>query len=658
MKPHIPPTKATFMPVLFFGLVFLFFFQLSADFIEAIYTFGLLGTDIPPEIVCVLLFFTPLLLLFFAKRLPHNAILALAGGAGVARALAVGMTPAGKMLVSGVGTGLLLVLLPAIFAHLQQADDAASQEMGLGLALGVSASVLLRALGAGSDYGLLHPWLSWLLAVGMLAVLPFLDRGGGFNIKTMPRREVVRGASFGDTAGLSIGLMSTLLLLYFTITSPVVLARWTGMDYRLVLLALAVATGVYLAALLNQRLAFLNKTLVFTWNALFLVSGVLAILLSQVSFPAAAGAFPVDQPAATFWRQLPMWVMIVLSPVILLNAMLLVRELAGRKPSPRTLAGGFSLGSLVFLLFVFAQVFTTVYDYIPVVGPWFRDRFWLVFLLAGLAMSLPLMLWRGRFSDDFPKVIRTWVLPLAVVPLGAALLWAVATTPRPAEPAQAAGLRVLTYNLQQGYDADGQRSYQQQLEEARGLNPDVVGLQESDTARFAGGNADLVRTFAEGLGMYAYYGPRTVTGTFGIALLSRYPILNPQTFFMYSQGEQTAAILAQIEVNATPYNILVTHLGNGGPIIQQQQVLQRLQGLPNVIAMGDFNFDLASAQYTLTRQSLDDAWELAGSPVAQGLNKDHLIDHIFVSPGIQVLSAGYILAPISDHPGLLAEIKP
>ena len=66
------------MPVLFFGFVFLFFFQLTADFIESIYTFGLLGTDIPPEIVSVLLFFTPLLLLIFRRRLPHGAVLALA----------------------------------------------------------------------------------------------------------------------------------------------------------------------------------------------------------------------------------------------------------------------------------------------------------------------------------------------------------------------------------------------------------------------------------------------------------------------------------------------------------------------------------------------------------------------------------------------------
>ena len=48
-----------------YAVFFLFFFQLLADFVEAIYAFGLLGTNIPPEIVAVLLFFSPLLLLLW-----------------------------------------------------------------------------------------------------------------------------------------------------------------------------------------------------------------------------------------------------------------------------------------------------------------------------------------------------------------------------------------------------------------------------------------------------------------------------------------------------------------------------------------------------------------------------------------------------------------
>ncbi len=218
--------------------------------------------------------------------------------------------------------------------------------------------------------------------------------------------------------------------------------------------------------------------------------------------------------------------------------------------------------------------------------------------------------------------------------------------------------RVLTYNIQQGYSPAGRRSYADQLAVIRSLAPDLIGLQETDVARFAGGNADVVRTFSEALNMYVYYGPKTVTGTFGIALLSRYPLQNPRTFFMYSAAEQTASIQAEINVKGKNFQILVTHLGNGGPLIQQQQVLDRLAGLQNVIAMGDFNFDQNTDQYKLTTQSLEDAWVSADSPAATGMDMGHLIDHIFVSPGMGVQSVQYVPAPASDHPALLAVITP
>jgi endonuclease/exonuclease/phosphatase family metal-dependent hydrolase len=80
---------------------------------------------------------------------------------------------------------------------------------------------------------------------------------------------------------------------------------------------------------------------------------------------------------------------------------------------------------------------------------------------------------------------------------------------------------VLTYNIQQGYTRDGQTGFHDQLALIRREDPDVIGLQESDTARIAIGNNDVVRYFGDRLAMHAYYGPSTVAGTFGIALLSR-----------------------------------------------------------------------------------------------------------------------------------------
>ena len=60
-------TVKELMSILLNGLLFLFFFQLVSDFVEAIYAFGLMGTDIPVEIVFVLFFFSPIILLILPK---------------------------------------------------------------------------------------------------------------------------------------------------------------------------------------------------------------------------------------------------------------------------------------------------------------------------------------------------------------------------------------------------------------------------------------------------------------------------------------------------------------------------------------------------------------------------------------------------------------
>jgi endonuclease/exonuclease/phosphatase family metal-dependent hydrolase len=158
--------------------------------------------------------------------------------------------------------------------------------------------------------------------------------------------------------------------------------------------------------------------------------------------------------------------------------------------------------------------------------------------------------------------------------------------------------------------------------------------------------------------MHSYYGPKAVTGTFGIALLSRYPIENPRTFYMYSEGEQTAAIHAQVRLGGKLFNVFVTHLGNSGPLIQQENFLEELDGLEDVIAMGDFNFRPDTEQYALTRESLEDAWLLRwpSGADAVGYRPDRRIDHVFLSPNLQVRSARFHTGGESDHPALVVEV--
>jgi len=228
---------------------------------------------------------------------------------------------------------------------------------------------------------------------------------------------------------------------------------------------------------------------------------------------------------------------------------------------------------------------------------------------------------------------------------------------RTSPPRNPITLDILTYNIQQGYSEDGRWNFDGQLELIRSLDPDIIGLQESDTNRIAGGNTDLVDYFADNLDMYCYYGPKTVPGTFGIALLSKYPIENARTYYLYSEGEQVAAIQAHIRVGGKVYNIFVTHLGNGGPIVQQEGMLEVVGDMRNVILMGDFNFRPAEDQYALTTASFEDAYLIAQQVQEDaGFDIEDRIDHVFLSSGIEVREARYITDPQSDHPAMYVKI--
>lgn len=399
-------------------------------------------------------------------------------------------------------------------------------------------------------------------------------------------------------------------------------------------------------------------------NVLFVLSMILTILVNQVRFPVDSSTFPLWQQSISGWGFIPLVLMLLLAPVLVMDFVVAVRQIIQFAPGSRALGGSFALGAFFFLLAALAQIFTTVYDYIPIIGPVFRDKFWLVFLIPGLGLFLPLLNLpkRTAVGKDIPgsaELPGTAVLMLGVLAVGLAAIAGV--TFRSAQPGPVGdqnSLRVLNYNVQQGYNAAGIKDIQVQLQVMQSAKADIIGLQETDTNRISGGNSDIVRYFADQLNMYSYYGPRTVNGTFGLALLSRYPIENPRTFFMYSQGEQTATISAQIEIGGRPFNVFVTHLGNGGPLIQQEQVLQVAHDLGNVILLGDFNFRPDTQQYLLTTQSLADSWLMTEDPAktGQGVDPADRIEHIFVSRDLQVSYSSYLVSPASDHPAELSQV--
>lgn len=661
-------TRRNVLEVALHGLILLFFFQLVSDFVEAIYAFGLMGTSIPVEIVAILFLFSPLILLLLPGGLSGWPLVLVGELMFLCRVAETLLDTRGRMLVAGLGVACFLVLLPSILWNRRDREGTSSGLMlGASLTVALSLSILFRTPGSGSDVSTVGPSqaVGWILALaaGVLLLGPARPEPAPDRAASAARHERL---SSWRTLGLCLGLAGVLILCYFAFASPHVMARWTGVSAIPIVSMAALVLGLFAVVLAARPslLRALRPGVVLGWNLLFGLSLVLTILAHQVSFPAGAGAYPLPEPPVTAIHHVPLFLTLLLFPVIVVDWMLFVRELVAGRPSFRALGAGFGLAALYLLLMILAQVFTTVYDYIPVVGPFFRDRFWLVFLVAVAVMALPVLLVRRGALD----VARTGgeyepgraFAVLAVLVAVATILGAAVVAARPgAPPSSQTSLRILTYNIQQGYNRDGLRDHDGQLALIRDVDADIIGLQESDTARIAGGNADVVKYLADRLDLHSYYGPKTVPGTFGIALLSKYPIENPRTFYMYSEGEQTATIEAQITVGGRSFNVFVTHLGNGGPMVQQEAILHRVRGKENVILMGDFNFRPDTEQYRMTTGLLDDSWlqRWPGGNEGQGIDPARRIDHIFVSPGTKVVDSEYLPGPQSDHPAMTTIIE-
>ncbi|HEX9013097.1 MAG TPA: hypothetical protein VF813_06265, partial [Anaerolineaceae bacterium] len=496
--------KSRWAEILLLGLLSLFFFQLLTAFIAAVYAFGLMGLNIPPEIACVLFLFAPLLLVF-ARRAPRGGWLAGLGAVMLACRVVEPLLPTReRMLVCGLGTGAGLLAFAGLLAG---GEDARPDELSLGqgLALGVGLAALLRAAGGGLDLSTMGMFqgIGWALAV--LAASLLLSRvAGGGSAAPSTGQPAGRPGSFWKAAGLSVGLGGGITLLYFAFTAPNVMARWMGSSAVLVfaLAALALFGFAWLAASPDRLIWALRPQFLGPANAVFVLALALALRLQQVSYPAGPAGYPVYGPAGLGWQVLLLALAVLLFPVILLDFMLYTREIRCLSLTPRRAGASFSLAALFLLVLIFAQVFTTVYDYIPVVGPFFRDRFWLVFLAAGLGLALPLALVSGRqAAPHFQTASPARFLPsfLAAAGLASTAFAALASLPPAPAPSAETRLRVLTYNIQQGYSADGQKNYLGQLRVMRAADADIIGLQETDTSRIAGGNDDLVGFLASQL---------------------------------------------------------------------------------------------------------------------------------------------------------------
>ncbi|MHA1475217.1 MAG: endonuclease/exonuclease/phosphatase family protein [Promethearchaeota archaeon] len=586
-----------------------------------------------------------------------------------------------RMFISGLGVGCFMMYFPA-FISKKKADneETTSYTLGLGLIIALSLSILFRIFNSSIDIST----YSWFQIIGwILGGLEIILMIRYYNNRTEKKESVEKSESpssdsnskqlksKGQVLGIIFGISSIFLLIHFVFNGTTVLSRWTEGNYILITISIIVILCLFAILLISKpELIFnLKPYIILVWNGLFVLFLVVTIAINQVSFPSTSEIYPIVVSQPTFLQLIPLGLLIILFPIIFIDFILLIRQLIKYQPTLPKLALGFTFGGGFYsLLMIFSIVFTSTWGFVRPVSLFFRDGFWFVFLFIGLIAALSILLVKkNSFTFKGPKfgskTKKSAIALLGIICIGTSA-GVIALGPNPIiQPEGATSFKILTYNLQQGNDDYATKNYDGQLELIRGIDADIIGLQESSKIA---GNSDVVRYFADKLNMYSYFGPRGVTGTTGVALLSKYPIQSVKTLYHYSSdsgGKQTATIEAEILIGSRTFTIYITHTWRPteAKSMLVNDVLDSAADKENVLFIGDMNFRQYSEPYNITTDVLVDAW-LKMWPTAvddNGLNASGRIDHIFVDPDLNIDSCEYIdwEEVESDHPACSAVIS-
>jgi endonuclease/exonuclease/phosphatase family metal-dependent hydrolase len=642
-----------------FALLLLFFVQLLGMWIESIYRMSLIKLAPGKELYGVLLLLLPLAVFAFSER-RERVFLWIAVVTFVAMRLLCPMLGAvGQILAGGVGVSMFLVILAYAFS---ERHALLKGDMGQAVGIAVLLSLVFRSWGSSADISMsgTTPGLCLTSLLACLALCLFWSSTAGTTIaQPSPTLSACR------LFPAMLGLFANLTLVYLLYSCPAVVPAWIGyaqLGFSGLWASGCVAVAFAVALLLSRRMASPGMPAAGAWNVILIALLAGGLYLGRPVLPVSAASPAVFANGIAAPGSSLLYLALLLSPVVMFN----VRHIAGLSPCARPRNAVLPVMAGMVLLFTLALllIFSNVWGYVPF-GTFFRNRFYLPFLVAGVVTLLPWLL--PRQSGEYSRAPGGGRLlgALAILLPMLALAGAFVHMPlgNPVKPKR--DLTILTYNMQQGSHINGDRNYIKQLDLLRRLNPDIIGLQESDTARPSGGNVDAVRFLAESLGYYAYYGPGSVTGTFGAAILSRYPIKSARSFFSHSDSDEVGTAVAEIDVDGTTIAFFSTHPSGGSEVMEAFVAALKAEAgkYAHVIAVGDYNFTPREPYFASLSELLQDsAAQLGGAKVDSHGGNPNLadeIDHIFVSRNFGVVESHYLPPTESetDHPAHWSVVK-
>ena len=232
-----------------------------------------------------------------------------------------------------------------------------------------------------------------------------------------------------------------------------------------------------------------------------------------------------------------------------------------------------------------------------------------------------------------------------------------------------APLRVATYNIKHGRGMDGVLDLERTLATLRLLNADIIALQEVDDQARRSGGVDQASWLAEQLGMHSAYGAFMdfQGGRYGLAILSRRPILSHETWRLPEGNEPRVALATRIETDAGEViSAVAVHFDwvkdDGFRYAQAMETLHQIQTLDSPwIVFGDFNDVPESRTMNAFEQVARDATKPSDSAATFPADEPTIeIDYILSGPSSSWSPASATVMEesiASDHRPVVAELN-
>jgi len=571
----------------------------------------------------------------FRQKLGRMRALTVAmGGVGLARlAEQLFTAPALDLVCAVLGVILFTFFFPLYLAHVRAQDGDATRRFGRGFLLGVALDTTIHGAYGTLDLSWQSDWNALLLVVLMVAAQWALLRR-----LSQPAEEQVYASAWRDLPLVAIGPFIFVSLV--VLQNLARLTTLTGFAPPMAFAFLVVANAVGLAAALLPIIP--DRSTMF--------AGIVA-----TGFVAALASRPDPQPGTS--DLLYLFGNLLMFPLVTLIFAGLSAKSSLGEFKPSVIANG--VGWMIFVVLIFMYYIS--YDIrLPIPNTWLPP---FAVVLVGLG-ALAAM----RTMPPHP-VAEHWTsaaigFACVLVPIVMAVGW---STPAPVT-GNGLPVRVMTYNIHNGFNTDGRLDLEAIARTIEQSKPDVVGLQEIARGWVVDSSVDTIGWLSRRLKMPFIFAP-TADRVWGNAVLSRYPIKQwgseplPPNNLLLKRGVMWARIDVgggdELLFIATHYH----HISRDTEIrqLQSPEIVRVWDKCPRVVFVGDLNATPDAQEIAQLRAAgLRDVFAEIGK--GEGLTwpadqPTQRLDYIWVSPDLRVSDVMILPSTASDHLGVVTTVS-